>query len=93
MCSIQQNIDDPQNKLFSLIITDYCVPSASGIEILRKAKLLTKMANKLMPKVIMLSALEDPLLQSALKKEKLVDMFFFKPVQNDILEEAVKKLL
>jgi FixJ family two-component response regulator len=50
------------------------------------------MASKPLPRVIMLSALEDPLLQSSLMKEKLVDVFFYKPVQNDILEEAIKKL-
>jgi CheY-like chemotaxis protein len=36
--NMQQHLLDPQNQLFTLIITDYCVPHASGIDILKAAK-------------------------------------------------------
>jgi hypothetical protein len=40
----------------------------------------------------MLSALEDPQLKQALDKKKLVDSFFSKPVQSDLLEDKIKDL-
>jgi hypothetical protein len=38
------------------------------------------------PKVIMLTALNDPSLREEADREQLVHAFFDKPVQNDILE-------
>jgi CheY-like chemotaxis protein len=35
---------DPESKLFQLIITDYCIPRLSGIEVLTKAKLLFELS-------------------------------------------------
>ena len=38
--NILENLNEPEKPLISLIITDYCIPCASGIEILKKAKQL-----------------------------------------------------
>ena len=78
--ALLQNNNDPTSKLFQLIITDYCIPRLSGVEILTKAKLFYGIAAKPQPKVIMLSALEDHRLMLVLNEQKLVDKFFNKPV-------------
>ena len=44
------------------------------------------------PKVIMLSALEDPQLKETLDRKKLVDGFFNKPVQSDLLQHKIQDL-
>jgi hypothetical protein len=40
----------------------------------------------------MLSALEDPQLKEALDRKKLVDGFFNKPVQSELLQHKIKDL-
>jgi hypothetical protein len=47
---------------------------------LTRAKLFFELADKPPPKVIMLSALEDPQLKETLDEQNLVDAFFNKPV-------------
>jgi hypothetical protein len=41
----------------------------------------------------MLSAIDDPELKNAFFKEKLIDKFFNKPVQSEILEDAILETL
>jgi response regulator RpfG family c-di-GMP phosphodiesterase len=91
--NIEQNELDPLQKLFSLIITDFNVPNASAIEILVKMENELKKLEKPYPKVIMLTALNDPQLKDTFIREKLIHKFFNKPVQNDILEDAIKEIL
>jgi CheY-like chemotaxis protein len=69
---IKQNIErhkvDPNEPLFSLIITDYHVPGACGIEILVSVEKWCNEIQKNRPKVIMLTAVDDPELKRALQK-------------------------
>ena len=51
------------------------------------------MENKRYPKVIMLTAIEDQELKKAFLDEKLIHKFFNKPVQSDVLEEAILEIM
>jgi response regulator RpfG family c-di-GMP phosphodiesterase len=76
-----------------LILVDYNVPRHSGIEILVMAENEFKTANLTYPKVIMLTAKDDPELKNTLYREKLIHGFFNKPVPIDILEDKIREIL
>jgi response regulator RpfG family c-di-GMP phosphodiesterase len=52
-----------------------------------------KTANLTYPKVIMLTAKDDPELKNTLYREKLIHGFFNKPVPIDILEDKIREIL
>jgi CheY-like chemotaxis protein len=62
--NLVEHLEDPSKQLFSLIITDFNVPNGSAIEILVNTEQILLKANKPYPKVIMLTALDDPSLKT-----------------------------
>jgi response regulator RpfG family c-di-GMP phosphodiesterase len=91
--NMQLHLNDPTEKLFDLIITDFDVPNGSAVEILVTMQTLFQKANKFYPKVIMLTAIEDLGLKKAFFDEKLIHKFFNKPVSSDVLEEAILEIM
>jgi hypothetical protein len=41
----------------------------------------------------MLTAIDDPDLRNSIQKEKLIDGFFNKPVQGDVLKTKIKEIM
>jgi CheY-like chemotaxis protein len=78
--NMYEHLNDPNQQLFSLIITDFNVPGNSAIEILVTTETQFKKVKKPYPAVLMLTASNEPYMKELFFKEKLIDGFFNKPV-------------
>ena len=76
-----------------MIITDYNIPSISGLDLLQKAKQIYLLQEKPFPKVVMLTEIEDPRLKERCFKDEMIDAFILKTDQNEVLEKTINDLI
>lgn len=80
------------NNGFNLLILDYNMPFLSGLDVIKQSKTIYQTAKTKMPKVLMLTAIEDTRLKNSALRAKLVDFFLTKPCSSYELDDVISQL-